>query len=180
MEQFFRSNLIRLFLIVLLAATGCNSSKDQVLDTYNTYKFDQKVIDKLPVYDSLAHAILDKIIIFKSNIDGNDAYQAFRYMPASYEPDVFKRLPQEVGTDIDGYFSELGKDCIYGFDVFKDSTIKIYIRSQTITNGSVIVEENLSYYPAGSNQRQREYPVKDTVLSKQWQYWARVSTESLF
>ena len=180
MEQFFRIIFTRLFLFILLAVIGCNSGDDHVLHTYNTYKFDQKVIDKLPVYDSLVHAILEKINIFKSSIDGNDAYQAFRYMPASIEPEVFKRLPQEIGPGIDGYFAELGKDFIYGFDVFKDSTIKIYVRSQTITNGSVIIEENLSYYPAGSNQRQREYPVKDTILSKHWQYWARISKESLF
>ena len=96
------------------------------------------------------------------------------------ETEVFKRLPPKAGVDIDPYFTKPGKNFIYGFDVFKDSTIKIYIRSSTSDTAQLDIEENLSYYPAGSNMRRREFPVKDTILNKHWQYWARFSKQRLF
>jgi hypothetical protein len=167
-------------LLFLYTAAGCHTDSDNVLPAYNNYKFDPKVIEKLPVYDSLASAILKKVHLFQININENDAYQAFRYMPASTEAEVFKKLPPEAGTDIDQYFTKLGKDFIYGFDVFKDSTIKIYVRSRILEATPIDIEENLSYYPAGSNIRQREYPVKDSILNTHWQYWTRINKKRFF
>ena len=101
-------------------------------------------------------------------------------MPLSDQADVFKKLPQEVAPKIDHYFTKLGKDFIYGFDVFKDSTIKIYVRSSPLEKSQVDIEENLSYYPMRSNIRPREFPIKDTMLNEHWQYWSRFSKRGLF
>ena len=101
-------------------------------------------------------------------------------MPLSNEADVFTKLPPEAATKIDQYFTKLGKDFIDGFDVFKDSTIKIYIRSSPSETSQVDIEENLSYYPNGSNILRREFPVKDTILNKHWQYWIRFNKRGLF
>ena len=181
MLYIFRIFFTRLSLLVFLyPAAGCHSSTDKVKPVYNNYKFDSLVIEKLPVYDSLASVILEKFSLFKNNMDANESYQAFRYMPASQQTEVFKRLPPEAGVDIGPYFAKLGKDFIYGFDVFKDSTIKIYVRKRFSEKSQIDIGENLSYYPAGNNIRRKELPDKDTILNKNWQYWTRFHKRSLF
>jgi hypothetical protein len=179
MPHFFSTSLSRASLLLLLfAAAGCKT-ENKALTAYKNYTFDTTVINKLPLYDSLASAIAEKIQLIHKHINADDAYHAFRYMPASNEAEVFKKLPPELGTDIDRYFNQLGKDFIYAFDIFKDSSIKIYVRSRTLET-KVDMDENLSYYPAGKSIRQREYPVKDTILNMHWQYWARFDNQGFF
>ncbi len=181
MVYFFRLFSKCFFAIGLTYAAGsCKAKGDLMMPAYNNYKFDAKVIEKLPLYDSLANAIFAKIPVFRNNIDSNEAYQAFRFMPASNEKAVFKKLPAEAGTEIDRYIAQLGKDFFYGFDIFKDSSIKIYVRHQTVQKTKVEIEENLSYYPVGKKMKEREYPIKDTVLDKHWQYWTRFDAPGLF
>lgn len=166
-------------LFFLIVTGGCDSGPDNTRPVYDAYRFDQKVIEKLPVYDSLAVAILKKLPLFHI-LNGNDSNQAFRYSPLSDESAVFKRLPPEAGTDIDRYFTQLGTNFIKGFDVFHDSTIKIYIRTVPPGSSKVNIEEHLSYYPAGTKMKQRDFPFKDTILNDRWQYWARFSKPELF
>ena len=167
-------------LLFLFLATGCHLDSEEVSTDYKSYKFDPKVIEKLPIYDSLVSAILEKSLFFQQHINENDSYRAYKYMPLSDQADVFKKLPQEVAPKIDLYFTRLGKDFIYGFDVFKDSTIKIYIRNSPSEESQVDIEENLSYYPVTTNIRRRELPIKDTILNEHWQYWTRFNKRSLF
>ena len=181
MLYFFRPFLARLsILLFLYLSSGCHSVSDEVSAVYKSYKFDPKVIEKLSIYDSLTSAILEKFLFFQQHINENDSYRAYKYMPLSDQADVFKKLPQEVAYKIDHYFTKLGKDFIYGFDVFKDSTIKIYIRSSPSEKSQVDIEENLSYYPVRNNIRRRELPIKDTILNEHWQYWTRFNRWSLF
>lgn len=172
---------IRLPLIILLfALIGCKAKSDKIIPAYTNFKFDSKVIEKLPAYDSLAAAILKEIRLFQVKVTEGDDYHAFRYMPTSNEPEVHKKLPDQIGANFSHYLSNIGSDFIYGFDVFKDSSIKIYVRKRIINSTKVEIEENLSYYPAGNSKKQRDYPIKDTVLNKHWQYWARFDTPDLF
>lgn len=166
--------------MVICLAVRCHSNADKVLSAYNNYKFDLKVIENLPVYDSLILSISEKLSLFQNNIDKNDAYQVYRYIPESYEPGTSKKLLKEPGPKIDYYFAKLGKDLIYRFDVFKDSTIKIYIRNRPYEASQVDIEENLSYYPLEGPMQQRRFPSKDTVLTKHWQYWMRVNERRFF
>ena len=167
-------------LLFLYLSAGCHSDAEKVSAVYKRYQFDPKVIQKLPIYDSLASAILENFSFFQQHINENDSYRAYKYMPGSDQADVFKKLPQEVAPKIEHYFTKLGKDLIYGFDVFKDSTIKIYIRNSPSEEPEVDMEENLSYYPVRSNIQRRELPVKDTILNEHWQYWIRFNKRSLF
>jgi hypothetical protein len=170
---------LAIFLFLYLA-TGCHLDSEKVSADYTSYKFDPKVIEKLPIYDSLVSAILENALFFQQHINENDSYRAYKYMPLSDQTDVFRKLPQEVAPKIDPYFTQLGKDFIYGFDVFKDSTIKIYIRNHPSEELQADIEENLSYYPVRSNIRRRELPVKDTILNEHWQYWTRFNKRGLF
>lgn len=181
MRYFLHSFLARLsILLFLFPATGCHSNSEQVSAVYKNYKFDSKVIEKLPVYDSLASAILEKFPFFQQHMNKNESYRAYRYLPLSDQDDVFKKLHPEVAPGIEQYFTKLEKDFIYGFDVFKDSTIKIYIRKSSSEKSQVDIEENLSYYPVRSNMRRREFPDKDTILNEHWQYWSRFNKRGLF
>ena len=158
-------------LIYFCVAAGCSSPSKELTADYDNYKFDQQVIQRLPVYDSLAGVILENFPSFKKLINENDSYRSYRYMPVSDDSDLSKKLPQQGAAKINQYFTALGTNFIYGFDVFKDSTIKIYIRKSFSKKDKVDIGENLSWYPPGSNIRRREFPVKDTILNKNWQYW---------
>lgn len=181
MVYFFQRFFSKLPLLIFLhLLTGCHHLDSEEVSADNkSYKFDPKVIEKLPVYDSLAHTILENFSIFHQNINEKDSYRAYRYIPLSDDADVSRKLPEEA-AEIDQFFIELGKDFIYGFDVFKDSTIKIYVRNGLTEKSQVEIEENLSYYPASGNIRRRDFPDKDTILNDHWQYWARFNKRSIF
>ncbi len=181
MQYFLHSFLARLSILLFLSlAMGCHSDSEEVSVVYKNYKFDPKVIEKLPVYDSLASAILEKFSFFQQHMNVNESYRAYRYLPLSDQDDVFKKLQPELAPKIEPYFTKLEKDFIYGFDVFKDSTIKIYIRKSLSEKSQIDIEENLSYYPVKTNIRRREFPDKDTILNEHWQYWSRFNKRGLF
>ena len=171
LNLFRRLVTILSLLLVLYAIEGCHPDVKKNSPLYNQYKFDTNVIDKLPMYDSLVASILENSSFFQQSINEKDSYHSFRYMPVSNESGVFKKLPPEVARAIDQCFAKLGKRFIYGFDVFKDSTIKIYIRRSRSDTFKVDILENLSYFPSGSHIPKRDFPVKDTLLNKHWQYW---------
>ena len=172
--------LTKLSLVLFLfSVAGCGTGKKDVKEEYNSYKFDQQVIDKLPLYDSLVSAIIENFSSFQKYIKKEDSYRAFRYMPSSDDDEFFKKLPPEAAPKIDPYFSRLGKDLIYGFDVFKDSSIKIYVRKRFLAGSEIDIRENLSY-SSGANIRDRVFPEKDTTLNKNWQYWTWFGKRGLF
>lgn len=180
MRYLSRQFLTGIFLVLFLfTITGCNTGKKAVEEEYNNYKFDQQVIDKLPLYDSLVFAIKENFSSFEKFIKDGDSYRSFRYIPASQDPDVFIKLPPAAEPKIRPYYNRIGKDFIYGFDVFKDSSIKIHVRARRSPTSEVDIVENLSYYSKG-NIRNREFPEKDTALNKNWQYWAWFGKEGLF
>src|SRR5688572_23749163 len=106
-----------LLLMLLSTSLGCDSDVDHTQPAYDTYRFDQKVINKLAMYDSLVIAIHKQLPLFQS-LNGNDRHQPFRYSPSSTDENVFKRLPPEAGTAIDHHFAKLGNNFISGFDAF--------------------------------------------------------------
>ncbi len=180
MQYLIHRFLTKLSLVLFLfTVAGCGTGEKEVKEEYNNYKFDQQVIDKLPLYDSLVSAIIENFSSFQKYIKDEDSYRAFRYMPSSDDPEVFIKLPPAAAPKIDPYFTRLGKDLIYGFDVFKDSSIKIYVRTRFSSKSEVDIRENLSYY-YGANIRDRVFPEKDTTLNKNWQYWAWFGKRGLF
>jgi hypothetical protein len=64
--------------------------------------------------------------------------------------------------------------------VYKDSTIKIYIRDSSLKDYHLNINERLSFYPAGKTISLREFPAKDTLLYKHWQYWILFNQEEFF
>lgn len=167
------------FILLLLAFAACNPGRKEVEVSFNSYQFDQAVIAKLPVYDSLAKLLIANFSLFGEHINQKDSYQAYRYMPGSDESYIFKEPPALIKGAVDSAFNKLGKDFIYGFDVFKDSSIKIYIRSKPSDKTSVRIDENLSYFPLGKITKRREFPEKDSILDPHWQYWTRFNKQTI-
>lgn len=164
----------------LLFLSSCNEKDPEENYNYGHYSFDPEVIEKIPSYDSLVIAIIHNYPALQQHINMESSYKAFRYMPASDDKEIFNRLPAGTGPDIDHYYKKLGKGFIDGFDLFKDSSIKIYVRNRPSDSTSLNVEENLSYYPSGKNYKKREFPARDTILSKHWQYWVNFYKPALF
>ncbi len=175
-RQFLTSISLVLFLFTI---AGCGNEEKAAREEYDKYQFDQQVIDKLPLYDSLVVAIIENFPSFERFIKDGDSYRSFRYIPASQDPDVFIKLPPAAEPKIRPYYNRIGKDFIYGFDVFKDSSIKIHVRIRRSPATKIDIGENLSYYSKG-NIRNREFPEKDTALNKNWQYWAWFARQDIF
>jgi hypothetical protein len=166
-------------LFFLFAVAGCDDGDKEFKAEFHKYRYDQQVIDKLPLYDSLVVSIIQNFPAFEKFITGENADPSFLYIPSTDEPDVFIKLPQAAAPHVGPYFNRPGKDFIYGFEIFRDSSIKILVRTRFVDSSKVDITEFMSYYPAG-NIRRRQYPDKDTLLNAKWQYWARFSERDVF
>jgi len=153
--------------------TGCLEDKQEIRQAFEAYRFDHKVIEKLPLYDSLASRISGNLAWFLQNT-GKDGNTAFTYI--IIEDSAKNRLPESIYNSIHDPLQKLGRDFIYGLDVFKDSSIRIRVRKYSLEKVTMFIEENLSWLPAEGKFAKREYPVRDTVIAPHWQYWARVNT----
>lgn len=169
-----------LFFACIMGLPACKAKKEDLQTRFNNYRFDNSVVQKLPLYDSLVAAIYKnrQVLINYSTQDGG--MHGFSYAPASSDRQVFKKLPAETGGSIDTAYRVLGEKYITGFDLFPDSTVRIYIRRNNFPQSSINIDEYLSFLPAGKNMRKREFPEKDTVLNASWQYWARVNDQGIF
>jgi hypothetical protein len=156
--------------LFFLAACG---HKD-LRTTFSDYHFDQQVISKLPIYDSLVTELIQH---YPTTAQFNYGKSGYRYVPSQQGNDLYKVFPAEVGDKIKHHLSSIGNDFIYGFDCYKDTTIRIMIRDVYIQKDHVNISERLSYYPPGMNITRREFPIKDTILNNHWQYWISFSKD---
>ena len=169
-----------LIILCLLLTVSCGPGAKETSFDLSSYQYDKQVINLLPVYDSLVVTILENYPSLQHLIKEDESYRAYRYMSYTDSSDLFKIIPRLGATTINEYFTQLGKNFIYGFDLFKDSTIKIYIRKVLSEKDQVFVSENLSFYPTGTKIRRREFPIKATLLNKNWLYWIRLDKPDLF
>lgn len=160
----------------IIFSTGCLSGPEDTIKAYEDHRFDTSVINKIPEYESFARTVLANYQSFEGHFENNESYKAFRYIPASANTEIFHKLPEGIPVNVDSFFTAIGSNFIYGFDLFRDSSIKIYIRTGKSAKKNILVEENLSYYPAAAIKH-RDYPDKDSILNEHWQYWARFSKE---
>lgn len=158
-----------LLLTGLLAVSSCSTDEKDLKPAFDEFKFDTAIITRIPLYDSLTTVILKRYDFFQKYYSGKDSGRSFSYRPMSFDGGTDK-LPADLIADLKRCNAKLGDNFFDGFDIFKDSTIKIYVRRGQSESGVEIVE-NLSYYPEGVKIRQRDFPVKDTILNKHWQYW---------
>jgi hypothetical protein len=163
-------HLAGLFCATILQ-TGCRNS--DLNSTFKNHQFDKQVIERLPVYDSLANTILANY----PSAQFNHRTNSYRYIPNLDGNDLYKVFSKEAGDKVKQLLTQLGPNLGYGFECYKDSTMKFLIRDTYIGKNHLSIRERLSYYPPGKNIRHREFPIKDTILTNHWQYWISFEEE---
>ena len=162
-------------LLLLLFIAGCGSG-NKTYD-YKSHPFDQQVIAKLPLYDSISQVLLQNFAALQNEIKEHSSFDFGRSGTAKLvNPD----LPAEAAEKIDRYMKELGEDFLTEFSVYKDSSIKYSIRDTEVKGYDITARERLSYLPNGGTMQRRQAPDKDTILNSKWQYWIRFDDKGPF
>ena len=167
------TRIIISFAIILMVSCQL---KDEPYDIAN-HRFDTQVINKLPLYDSLCNTILRNHAAFIKNPGDNPFYQYIRRQDSL---ELYQIVSKQDGDKILNYFSQLGDNFIYGFDLYKDSSIKIHVRTTYLKANNLEVREKLSFVPSGANKTKRDGDYKDTVINKNWLYWVMFEKPQLF
>ena len=158
--------MVKMYAVLcLLLAISCRPKS-----TYDfaNHKFDQKVIDKIPIYDSLAKLLIQNFPSIQEYFKQNPSYH---YEPYWDSVDLYKRFPQESAAHIDKVYHLLGDNFIYAFEVFRDSSVRFSIRDSYNKEHQLTIREYLSYYPNGATSKKRDFLFKDTIVNKNWLYW---------
>lgn len=168
--------MVRLISFCLVITAVSCGTESKTYD-YKSHPFDQQVIAKLPLYDSISQVLLKN---FAALQDEMKEHSSFDYGFSNSMTLVNPKLPAEAVERIKQYQSELGDGLLSEFSVYKDSTIKYSIRDTELEGYDVTARERLSYLPNGGTMQRREPPNKDTVLNKNWQYWIRFDEKDIF
>ena len=154
--------------LILMASLVAGCDPDKVNYDSSGHRFDNQVIGKLPVYDSLTRLLTGYFPLFQKELNGENSYRFTRKSDSS----MLRKTLSEEGTDsVMSYFNLLGENYIYGFQIYRDTSLKIIVKDTYLKEHSLYVTEQLSFYPSGGKMRKREAPNKDTVLNRHWQYW---------
>ena len=167
--------MARISVILLFLVAGCHSNEAPA--ELPDHPYDEQVIARLPVYDSLVHELLAYYPLLQKPNE-NETYSMYKLSTDSNV--LYGRLPLQGANKVRQYFTQLGDDFIFGFQLYKDSSIKIFIRDSYSGQYNLTISERLSFYPAGGNMRRREPPIKDSILNRNWQYWISFDERWLF
>ncbi len=162
-------------LLFILSAAGCGSKNKTY--NYKNHPFDEQVITKLPLYDSIGQLLIQNFAALQQEMKDHSSFDYGRSAAATL---VNPRLPPDVSEKINGFMKELGSDYLSEFSVYKDSTIRFSIRDTDLKEYGITARERLSYLPNGGSMQRREPPNKDTILNSKWQYWIRFDEDEPF
>ncbi|MBC7850287.1 MAG: hypothetical protein H7Y31_11155 [Chitinophagaceae bacterium] len=165
----------RILLILFFLASACESNRppNKTFDQ----PFDPQIIAKLPIYDSLTRTLIE-YYPFIQQPDEQETYSMYRFSTDSAV--FFGRLGPERSAKVRQYIQQLGKGFIRGCQIYKDSTVKIFIRDFYSGELNMDVGERLSYFPNPGTMTRRKAPNKDTVLTKNWLYWISLDDAEIF
>ncbi len=163
-----------IILVTLCLAAACRSKHYD----FKNHPFDKQVIEKLPIYDSLGRAIISHYSAIYKPTKSEPTYVYIDYQDGD---EIYQNLPPDVAAKIKTYIIQLGPAFFYGFDLYKDSTMKIYVKDTLLKSYHLEIYERLSFFPAGTDSaRKRDSPSRDTMLNRNWQYWIRFDNQGLF
>jgi len=156
--------------LLLLTFLSCKNSKDFKSD-FEKHKFDPTVINNLPQYDTLRQIILNNYDSFNLNNTNIDFTYIYNFnKSAQISEHNNKDIPEIIYAKAVQLFEKIGKENIFGFTISQDSTFTILIRNTHLTQYFLDVRERLYWYPKKNKIDKTEFPVKDTLLTEQWQY----------
>ena len=144
----------RLFALFILCVVASCEQKDHTAD-FSQYQYDQQVIDRIPAYDSLASVIVANHTAFIPK--ERDSHYVFRYRPYTISKDDYQKLPQVEIKKVDEYIAKVGRGFIYGFDLFRDSSIRFYVRDSFMQGPRYWAQERLSYFRDTTKIQKREH-----------------------
>lgn len=162
------------YLLLFLSFLGCgnlNDSKKDFKIDLGKHRFDYTVIDNLPRYDALRQIILNNYDSFYLNSTEN--YLTYFYedkTPVQIRGYSNYDLPEIIYPETVLLFQRIGKKNIFGFTIYRDSTLEILIRNTHLSQYFLDVRERLRWYPNTNKIKTTEFPFKDTLLTDKWQY----------
>ena len=166
----------RLSIIMLsFLVAGCGSREKKY--DFKSYPFDQQVIDKLPLYDSIGRVLLQNFAVLQNEMK---EHSSFDYSFEGTTGLVNPELPKAMVEKIRSVQAQLGNQFLFEISVYKDSTIRYSVRDSSLKGFDIIARERLSYLPNGGPMQRREAPNKDSILNQNWQYWIRFDEREFF
>ena len=153
-------------ILTILLLYGCKSKYSKY--DFKNHKFDVQVIERLPLFDSLGWVLVQYYPSIEQHFKNG---MRFQYITAHDGNDLYKAYPKEGADKIKGLLNNIGGQYIYGFEVFKDTTMKFLISDTYIQEYNIDISERLSFFPNTDSIKHKEPPTKDTILNKHWQYW---------
>ena len=163
--------MLRLCVLILsMSFLCCHNSKD-FSQELRLHKFDQRVINSLPLYDSLRSIIIANYDSFRLS-DGKNSFSYLYTFDTLHTDSAYnnKDLPPTVYSKTVQLFGKIGSDNIFGFTLSKDSTIEFLIRNTHLSEYFLDVRERLSWYNNSGRIQSSSFPLKDTILGDNWQY----------
>lgn len=163
---------ILFFLFLFVSCSRLTNYKKEL----KAHPFNQEVINKLALFDSLRLQILANYnsLYFEDKPDPyfntNGPKYYYNYMPTSTD---LRGLPEQLYQNILPIIDKIGEDLFDGFTILKDSSIVFWISSyKDSENNDLKVKEYLEWDP-DSKLTIETYPRKDTILNKNWklQIW---------
>ncbi len=168
--------MTRFTLLLLLLIAGCKHSMTTSAEL-EKHSFDQAVINKLPLYDSIRQILLDNYDSISFTATGGDFLYNYygdsgesRYIPKQYENRIFELC------------NKIGKDNITNFTLTGDSLLTFTIRNERVTmhDPTETITENLYWLSNESKRYSLQNGVmtrdtintvaKDTMLGHDWKY----------
>jgi hypothetical protein len=158
------------FLFLSFFFLSCKNSNDFKRD-FEAHKFDEKVIQNLPQYDTLRQIILASLDSFKLSNSQNDFTYIYNFDTSTETSgNSNTALPKIIYPQTVQFFERVGRDNLFGFIVSKDSTVGFLIRNTHLTKYFLDVRDRLYWYPSTRKIPKTEFPIKDTMLGERWQY----------
>ena len=167
-----------LLLFACIIVLSCISSTDFKKD-FDEQQFDQAIVDKLPLFDTLRQLIVSNYDSFNFTGMNNDYTYIHNFDTSSY---IIREIPDQVYPIAGQLFHKIGMYNIFGFTLSRDSSLKFLIRTSRLTNHDIKVQESLNWYTTPNKIKRSNFPVKDTILNDNWKYeiWFNEKKRPLF
>ena len=158
-----------LIFTLLVSLTACKSSSDFQPDLQR-HPFDPEVMSRLSRYDSLRKLLLAHFETLQSDTSMFAATYGLSLDTSRQNTNAEAELPTGIKEEILPLARRIGGRNLFGFALQRDSSIRFLIRNTYLDKYHLDVRERLTWYPDTSRILRVQFPMKDTLLTGNWQY----------